>query len=290
MAKLTRALKEASNVLLGKKTAGRNLTVFPDDTFLVSYPRSGNTWTRFLIGNLVYQDEPVTFRNVESRIPEIYLFPDRALRRLPRPRILKSHECFDPRYKRMIYIVRDPRDVAVSYYHYAIKLRWIEPDYPIDQFVPRLVAGEFDVRAGWMAGWRDHVLSWVSMRGDSDEFLLLRYEELIQNTEHELERVARFLGLQPTAERLKRAVELSSADHMRKLEKHQSRDWQLTQKSRQDKPFVRAAKSGNWEQALPAASVALIESAWGPAMHSFGYVLSPHLAGKTQASTVTSPS
>src|SRR5881397_1861057 len=111
--RITDYVKALSIVATGRVIAGRRLTVFPDDVFIVSYPRSGNTWTRFLVGNLVYQDEPVTFANIESRIPEIYLFPDRVLRSLPRPRMLKSHECFDPRYQRVIYIVRDPRDVVV---------------------------------------------------------------------------------------------------------------------------------------------------------------------------------
>lgn len=288
MGRLIGALRGAAEILLGRKAAGRYLTVFPDDIFLVSYPRSGNTWTRFLIGNLVYPDEPLTFKNVESRIPEIYLSPDRVLRRLARPRLLKSHECFDPRYKRIIYIVRDPRDVAVSYYHYAIKIKWIDQNYPIEQFVPRLISGEFDVRARWAAAWSDHVMSWVSMRNESDGFLLLRYEDMIQDAEHELSRVASFLNFEPTPERLTRAVQLSSADHMRNLEKREAQEWQLTQNTRQDKPFVRAAKSGSWEQALPALSVALIESAWGPTMRSLGYVLSKDLTSN-QASTVTSP-
>jgi Sulfotransferase domain len=274
MRRVIRALRGASEILLGRKLAGRYLTVFPDDIFLVSYPRSGNTWTRFLIGNLVHQDEPITFKNVESRIPEIYLSPDRVLRRLPRPRVLKSHECFDPRYKKIIYVVRDPRDVAISYYHYAIKIRWIEPNYPIEEFVPRYIAAEFDIRAKWAASWSDHVMSWMCMRNESNGFLLLRYEDMIENAEHELSRVACFLNIQPTAERLARTVQLSSADHMRKLEKRESQAWQLTKESRQDKPFVRAAKAGNWEQGLPAASVELIESAWAPVMQSLGYVLS----------------
>src|SRR5256886_17276683 len=100
-AKAARMLGAVWKVLTGSQPAGRNLTVFDDDVFIVSYPRSGNTWTRFLIGNLVYHDDPVTFANVEARIPEIYLFPDRILRSLSRPRILKSHECFDPRYKQI---------------------------------------------------------------------------------------------------------------------------------------------------------------------------------------------
>ena len=289
MASVGPVLREALDILLGRKAAGRYLTVLPDDIFLVSYPRSGNTWTRFLIGNLVHQDEPLTFKNVESRIPEIYLSPDRVLRRLPRPRMLKSHECFDPRYKRIIYIVRDPRDVAVSYYHYAIKIRWIEPDYPIEEFIPRFVNAEFDVRAKWAAGWSDHVMSWVAMRKQSNGFLLLRYEDMIQDAEHELSRVAGFLNFEPTTERLSRAVQLSSADHMRNLEKREAHEWQLTQNSRQDKPFVRTAKSGNWECALPANSVALIESAWAPAMQSLGYAVSKDLTASPQSSIYTLP-
>jgi hypothetical protein len=179
--RVLRGIREALRSALGKKTAGRNLTVFPDDVFIVSYPRSGNTWTRFLIGNLLSPQKPVTFANVETMVPEIYLFPDRVLRQLPRPRLLKSHECFDPRYRSIIYIVRDPRDVAVSYYHYAIKRGWIEDKYPIDQFVRRLLTAEFDVRARWAAAWDDHVLSWISTRRGKPGFLLLRYEDMLQN-------------------------------------------------------------------------------------------------------------
>lgn len=94
--KIVRVLEQVARVVTGRQMAGRNLTVFPDDIFLTSYPRSGNTWSRFLIGNLIYQDEPTTFLNVEERIPEIYFNSDHRLRALIRPRILKSHECFQP--------------------------------------------------------------------------------------------------------------------------------------------------------------------------------------------------
>jgi hypothetical protein len=123
MSELWKYLRYARRILTAQVLARRRLTVFPDDVFLVSYPHSGNTSTRFLIGNLLDQEDPVTFGNIESRIPEIYFFPDKVLRRLPRPRILKSHEYFDHRYKRVVYIVHDPRDVATSMYHYSIKRR-----------------------------------------------------------------------------------------------------------------------------------------------------------------------
>src|ERR1700745_392531 len=144
MSDLWKYLTYGRRVLMGQIPAGRRLTVFPDDVFLVSYPRSGNTWTRFLIGNLLNPDEPVSFTNIETRVPEIYFNPDRILRHLPRPRLLKSHECFQPLYKCVIYITRDPRDVAVSFYHHHIKAGNLPDNYPLDDYVPRFVQGEFD--------------------------------------------------------------------------------------------------------------------------------------------------
>ena len=72
---------------------------------------------------------------------------------------------------------------------------------------------------------------------------------------------------------LKRAVELSSPERMRELEKSQAKNWVLTKKTRQDKPFVRSAKAGGWKSTLSTQSVALLESAWGGLMSRMGYEL-----------------
>jgi hypothetical protein len=261
-------VKAVTAVASGRVIAGRRLTVYPDDVFIVSYPKSGNTWTRFLIGNLVHH-EPVTFANVETLVPSIYVHPDRVLRRLPR--ILKSHECFDPRYRKVIYIARDPRDVAVSYYHHCIKMRWLSDQCSLDEFVPRFMQPEFEINFGT---WSDHLLSWLGTRRDSENFLFIRYEDLIDNPQAELARVAALLKIDAGQERLQRAVNLSSADRMRDLEKQQGDQWALIKESRKDKSFVRSAKSGGWRTVLSAQSVAKIEAAWGPLMESVGYELS----------------
>jgi Sulfotransferase domain len=277
MSKLMDHFKYSAQVLFGRVNAGRRLTILPDDRFLVSYPRSGSTWTRFLIGNLLSTGEPITFANVESRCPSIYICSDRQLRRVARPRLLTSHESFDPCYKTIIYVVRDPRDVAVSFYHYSIKNQHIPDNYPLDNFVSRFVAVEIDPVYDRWGSWADNVMSWTSMRQGHAGFLLLRYEDMVDAPERELAKVASLLNLDVTPERLSRAVELSSADRMRRLEKEQHQAWMQTSHTRADKPFVRAAASGTWRGVLSPAAIVQIEAAWGGAMQTLGYALNKDL-------------
>ena len=264
-----RHLSRVSDVLFRRTLFEREVTIFDDDVWLTSYPRSGNTWTRFLVGNLLH-DEPVTFLNVERLVPDMYKSADWVMRRLPRPRIMKSHECFDPRYRKVVYIVRDPRDVAVSNYNFEVKLHSVPEGTPIEQFLPRWVDGVYWRRIG---SWADHVQSWMSTRQGQTGFLLLRYEDLQADPHRELAKVAEFVGLEASAERIARAVELSSAANMRTMEKTQGKKWVATSHTRSDKPFVGSASSGGWRRNLSAESVAHLESHWGPLMKSLGYEL-----------------
>jgi hypothetical protein len=253
----------------GLKPPGRNLTVFSDDAFLVSYPKSGNTWARFLIANLLRPQEKVGFANIHAIIPGIDVVPHREMLRFPRPRIIKSHQYFDPRYRRVVYIVRDPRDVALSEYHAQRKSKRISDQYPIEEFVRRFLAGE----SCDYGSWGEHAASWLSTRYGQPGFLLLRYEDMLQDTARELSRMAEFLGLHPTSELIEQAVSRSRADNMRKLEKSQAALFNATKDTRQDILFVRSAKAGGWHSELPESSILQIEQAWGHVIRWLGYEL-----------------
>lgn len=267
-------LKRAVKYALGTDVAGRNLAVYSDDTFLVSYPRSGNTWTRFLIANLLHPDQPVTFANIERLIPDCEAMSSRFVKGVRRPRIIKSHEYFDHRYRKVIYIVRDPRDVALSYYDFSRKYRQIEDDYPLAKFVGDFVTGRLS-SFDW-GTWGENVSSWFYTRNGRSDFLLLRYEDMQADTARELSKVASFLGIDASHERLAAAIERSSADRMRKLEAKEGGEWVTTKDKRQDIPFVRTASSGLWKDKLPVDSIAEIETAWGPLMSELGYPVTAH--------------
>jgi hypothetical protein len=260
-------LLTAIRYMAGKGVAGRSLRTYADDTFIVSYPKSGNTWTRFLVANLVYGDEPVTFLNIDRLIPMADNQSRKYFRKMARPRIIKSHYPFDPAYKRVIYIVRDPRDVAVSQYHYQLKRQVLTEHSPIDDFVHRFVLGETCP----YGSWGENVSSWVAARSDSPNFLLLRYEDMIAQPCIEVAKLASFFKLKATSELIMNAVEQSSAGHLRKLEKLQADRWDSTKGTRADIAFVREAACGGWKLSLPGGCVAEIEAAWAPLMRWLKY-------------------
>ncbi len=254
--------------VLGHTSPGREFEVFDDDAFIVSFPKSGNTWTRFLIANLLHPEEPANFGNIDRFVPESEGLTRKQLAGVPRPRIMKSHEYFDARFRKVIYIVRDPRDVVVSQFHFFRKRRRIEDDDSIEQFVTLFVAGE----TCDYGSWGTNVASWLVTRQKSPDFLLLRYEDMVAQTNAELARIASFLGMPETPELVAQAVERSSADQMRKLEGANATAL-VTRNSRPDVPFVRAAKAGGWRTGLPKPAVKQLEAAWGPLMRYLGYEL-----------------
>lgn len=252
----------------GLDPPGKSLHILPDDVFLVSFPKSGNTWTRFLLANLRFPNELATWANIDRLVPCTSSTPRKDFERVPTPRVIKSHECFDPRYPRVICIVRDPRDVVLSLYHHLRKARQISDDFPVETFVKRFLAGE-TVPHG---SWGQNVMTWLTTRDGDPRFLLLRYEDMLADTVRELARVVEFLQLEVSPEQITQAVERSSADRMRRLEKMQAGTNSILS-GRDDLSFVRAATAGGWRKDLPMPMVEQIEAAWGPLMQCLGYEL-----------------
>jgi len=253
--------------LLARDKPGRALDVFPDDTFIVSYPKSGNTWVRFLIANLV-ASEPADFLTMETRVPSIYNETSRDLAAMPRPRVLKSHEYFDPRYRRVLYVVRDPRDVVVSYYHYWVRKGFITGALSLDDFGDRFLSGRVDA----FGTWHENVASWVAPRDGTEDFLVVRYEDLRGDCERELASIARLFNRTPTQADVRRIVEASSFERMRELERVADGATRHLKRKRTDVPFVRKGLAGGWRDELSPRLATRMTEVWAPMMRRFGYV------------------
>jgi hypothetical protein len=263
--RLLRATRHRVATALGRNAAApaaRGLTVLPDDVFLVSYPRSGNIWLRFLLANVLDPHEQATFATVGNVVPDIYDVTDRDLLRRRRPRILKSHEPFDPRYPRVVYLVRNPADVGLSYYHYLIKMRVLEPGYELEAFVDRFVAGSLDE----FGALGDHVEGWLAGSG-----LVLRYEDVLRDPGEALAKILGLLGAAADEAKIATAVERSSADELRRLERETGTTSSTLRASRLDRPFIRTARAGAAADELPAELVSRILEAWPRTAARLGY-------------------
>ena len=123
------------------------------------------------------------------------------------PRIYKSHENYDqvPKGGKYIYVVRNPQDVCVSFYHFLISFVGLsEADISIDEFIQRLF-----LDSGSVSGkiWH-HYLSFYEQR-KNDDILFVFYEDLLANLETVIEQIASFMNIELDAEL--RAITLEHA-------------------------------------------------------------------------------
>ena len=205
-----------------------------DDVFIVSYPRSGNTWLRFFVANLIAPDEKITFRNIENYVPSIYKSADTLDAREGR-RFIKSHNPCYELYPKLIYVYRDGRDALVSYYYYATGKNVFSGSFEEFAFSPFVEQ---------FTSWKEHVASAHDFASKyPDRILILRYEEMLTGTLSALIRVPTFLGLGYDAQAIAEAVEKSSFKHLQKIEKKSGGET-----LGKGFTFFRSGKSNQWQQ------------------------------------------
>ncbi len=173
--------------------------ILPDDIFLCSFPRSGNTWIRLMLAYYLSPDKKCDPRSVHAIIPDVHSGDIDTLTEVPRPRIIKSHFTPIHEYPRIIYLVRDGRDVCVSYYDLCIKKYGYKADF--EDFVKDLCAGRL-----FPSPWHIHVMEWLQ-KSDTKPLLFVRYEDILVDPAGELAKMLRFAGYETDGEKLKSAVE-----------------------------------------------------------------------------------
>lgn len=193
-------------------------------TWLASYPKSGNTWVRFLFYHYFYGEMPETV-DLNRRIPDIHNKGDFERARDAEPRLLvKTHWMLGPRMPharetaRAVYIVRNPRDVLLSCLNYQRLLGALPPGFTDHQYAQVFIAAGGDpsmARFGF-GTWEDNVFSWTAQR--RFPVLVVRYRDLKDDAALQLRRMLDFMGEEIDDQRLRRAADLSTFDRLRSLE------------------------------------------------------------------------
>lgn len=253
-------------------------------TWIASYPKSGNTWARFLAANLLF-GRVESAADLNRLVPDIHETDERALPPT-QPTLIKTHLAFSPgmRWARhtaaAIYVARNPVDTMGSNFHYARRTGELRGDNPIDQFAAAFMANQGLVkwkRRGF-GSWTEHVDSWLSREKDFP-LLVLRYEEMLADATGAAKKICQFLKLSKSDTEIEQAAANSSFDAMRRIEES---DIQQKRVGIFYKPYLRAQiesglrfmRSGQSGQVIKELSPELrkrfIET-FGPMMERLGY-------------------
>lgn len=252
-----------------------HLGLKPQDAFLASYPRSGSTWLRFMLYEILCGDN-AGFRKIEDRLPEIHTHRGAPPILPGHGRLIKTHEPYRGDYKRAVLLVRDVRDVFVSTYNGCIAngLAPLVSKGDIDSFLQAFVDGY----ALNMGSWQQHTMSWLeSPIAKNGNMLMMRYEELRHKPEQKIGEMLQFLGITPNYQVIRQAIENNSLQRMRakedKAKKAGEQSIVLGDRKHQDEGgrFVRKGAVGGWRSELTDAQVKLLEQYAGEALAAVGY-------------------
>jgi len=228
-----------------------------EKVWLVSFPRSGNTWMRFLLANLLYPDEDVNYISIDRFIPDIHQRENWS--GVENPLIIKSHNIWRGEYSdsKIVYMYRDPRDVALSYYYFSQGSWSMGFKGTFDEYLKKRFILE-----GQYGRWNDHVNFWFGM---VNKFALLyvKYEDLWWYPYGEMKKIIDFLSIKiEHIADIQIAINKSDFDE---LEKIRARDGvHLKKKGLQGRP-------GGWRENLTREQHDLIWEEFGETMEKLGY-------------------
>jgi hypothetical protein len=209
-----------------------------DIALVASYPRSGNSWTRVMLACYLTAG-PIRSRDtLDDLVPDLHqllsggsLLPPDDLR----PAIVKTHfppraevhQPYRPFARKILYLVRNPRDIVFSY----MRLLHIEGGYR-RQFAKDFIANRGGTNIHKQLGiWPQHVRDWTSPDGIHECFpnvtgiQVIKYEDMRADPARQLRLILEFLDIDDKVEpdRLGIALENSSLEKMRAMEEVERR-------------------------------------------------------------------
>lgn len=188
------------------------------DIYLVAFPKSGVTWLSFLFANIIVKSNnlPVTVNcfNYQDYVPDMHhsipISSSNSYLPFPGARIIKSHSVYNPAYKKLIYLWRDPVSVIKSLYLYNRGLNFKSHSQTLLEFAKS--------KRG-LALWTNHVSTWLFDSDPNQHIIFLNYDNLLSSTQEALGRVLTSIGWHVSDDVLLSSIQASSLEAMKS---HQS--------------------------------------------------------------------
>ncbi len=278
--------------------------------WLASYPKSGNTWVRSMISALLYSengkfdfeliknirqfpDKPY-FENFTddfgnfNEIKKYWIRSQELINLDNKIKILKTHHlnCKVDNYNftnnentlATIYIVRDPRNLLNSISnHYSKSLEESKKFLTTPKFIAGYKQnGELKNNSikALLGTWGEHYNFW---KIKSNNFLLIKYEDLIKNTEIELNKIInflkKFLNIKTSSEKIKNILETTSFNYLKNLENKGRFKENAYETLNKKKDFFHLGPKNDWKTISNKDIIKELENKFHKEMKELGYLL-----------------
>ncbi|MEM7533999.1 MAG: sulfotransferase domain-containing protein [Chloroflexota bacterium] len=233
----------------------QNFTPRPDDVLIATFPRSGTIWTRQLVHLLSNGDE-TDAQGFSETIPFLDPIGDElatliAFEQRQSPRYFCSHRRLSlmPGYDahtdrlsgRYIYVVRNPKDCAVSYYHFSKKSWLIEYTGTWDHYCELFFAG----LVPW-GSYFDHVSEWWQASQRFDNILFIHYEEMKRDLASVVTRLADWLDIDATPQVIERVLDGADFGKMGNNPQTNMHEFYNKSDTTNGSPHMRKGTVGDW--------------------------------------------
>lgn len=226
------------------------------DIIIAGFPKSGNTWMQYLISGIIYGMDthylpdrlraelvPATKKGFYSRVLDFTCF--------------KSHDLPKKEYRKVIHLVRDGRDAMASYFHFRNAKGFDE------SMEDHIIRG----KGVHPCKWHEYNQQWIDNPYNA-EIMVIRYEDLLDNTFKEMKRFCDFANIKRDDSILLKSIEGNSFSSMKTKEKQFKRDGTNWSKK---KSFYRKGKSGSYKEEIPQELIKYFESESESVLKHFGY-------------------
>jgi hypothetical protein len=208
-----------------------------DDIFIAGVGKSGNTWCQNLVAGILHNLdlENVPDSVIQKLVPDVDYKP--VYQRFSERMVFKTHETVRPDYRHVVLLIRDARDVMVSYFHHDAALSGVPPE-AID-FVDHVQR--------YAPAWRNHVEGWLDNPYGA-HLITVRYEDLVNDCVGQLSRLCSFMGIKRDRQLVESVAQKASFAEMRRRELRFG--WDNPRWPR-DRPFCRRGIVGSYRDEMP---------------------------------------